>query len=394
MAGPCTPAFAHLARELGGQFSCSSGNPLVRIRAPWELTNWTLPVVEVLMVGGAIYALVHALRRRRAGDPTVLSLWFASIVYLLIIEPPLYFPDQIGFLGLHQIVFAHNVFTVDFLWDRLPLYIVALYPALITLSFEIVRSLGVFERRGVIVGSICVGFVHHCFYEVFDQLGPQLRWWAWNPLADSTHPRIAAVPMSSMVLFAAVAPAVLTLTVQWVVGQPARRGKTIGGWNLAGRTIGAGGLMLIGLSIAGIPSRIFMTHDPNGAGQITAYLVELAIFPLVGILVLVSCWHRSRRHGPTIDEETRTYAQWHGFAYLAVFAVLWVTALPDYLKAVHSITPSGTPVGSVAYAAACLAACLALVAAVRTAGVRGGPIEPEAIVASPSRERRSTPPAA
>jgi Cytochrome P450 len=38
--------------------------------------------------------------------------------------------------------------------------------------------------------AICVGFVHHCFYEVFDQLGPQLRWWAWNTDNPLNHPML------------------------------------------------------------------------------------------------------------------------------------------------------------------------------------------------------------
>jgi len=37
------------------------------------------------------------------------------------------------------VVFAHNAFTVQFLFDRLPLYIVALYPAVVTLAFQVVR---------------------------------------------------------------------------------------------------------------------------------------------------------------------------------------------------------------------------------------------------------------
>jgi hypothetical protein len=78
------------------------------------------------------------------------------------------------------VVFDHNVYTVQFLFDRLPLYIVALYPAVAMLAFEVVRALGVFRDRGIVVGAVCVGFVHLCFYEVFDHLGPQLRWWAWN----------------------------------------------------------------------------------------------------------------------------------------------------------------------------------------------------------------------
>ena len=57
-------------------------------------------------------------------------------------------PDSFGMTNHVGFVFAHNVFTVQFLYDRLPLYIVALYPALATLAFEIVRVMGVFGTPG------------------------------------------------------------------------------------------------------------------------------------------------------------------------------------------------------------------------------------------------------
>ena len=116
----------------------------------------------------------------------------------------MYFPNISGLEDSVGVVFAHNAFTVQFLFERLPLYIVALYPAVVTLAYEIVRSLGVFRDRGVIVGAVCVGFVHHCFYEVFDQLGPQLRWWAWNTDNPLNHPFLASVPMASVFIFAAL----------------------------------------------------------------------------------------------------------------------------------------------------------------------------------------------
>ena len=127
------------------------------------------------MVAGAVFALWWAIRRlRRDGDPTNLALWFATVIYLFVIEIPLYFPDIFGSRIRSALCSRTTSFTVQFLFERLPLYIVALYPAVVTLAYEIVRSLGVFRDRGVMVGAICVGFVHHCFYEVFDQLGPAI----------------------------------------------------------------------------------------------------------------------------------------------------------------------------------------------------------------------------
>lgn len=73
-----------------------------------------------------------------------------------------------------------------------------------TISFEIVRILGVFRRYGAIVGAICVGFVHHAFYEIFDHLGPQLRWWEWSVDNPLNQPMFTSVPLGSVVVFAAL----------------------------------------------------------------------------------------------------------------------------------------------------------------------------------------------
>ena len=202
----CNQTFDALAQSLG-DFTCQNAPAFVHLRSPFALSNWTLPVLELMMVAGAALALWWAVRRmRRDGDPTNLVLWFATVVYLLVIEIPLYFPDVFGVEDQVGVVFAHNAFTVQFLFERLPLYIVALYPAVTMLAFEIVRVLGVFRDRGILLGAICVGFVHHCFYEVFDQLGPQLRWWAWNTDNPLNHPLLSSVPMTSVFIFATLGP--------------------------------------------------------------------------------------------------------------------------------------------------------------------------------------------
>ncbi|MCL9793621.1 hypothetical protein MXD58_004730, partial [Frankia sp. AgKG'84/4] len=131
-------------------------------------------------------------------------------------------------------VFVHNVFTVQFLYEHLPLYIVALYPAMAELAYDLVQSLGGFEGSALL-GALGVGFVHHLFYEIFDQLGPQLSWWSWNPDAESNDPAVASVPMTSAFLFATVGPAALALLTRLLVGRRADRGEPIGGWALAGR---------------------------------------------------------------------------------------------------------------------------------------------------------------
>ncbi len=145
MSELCTPTFADLASRLG--FLDTAGG-LVEVRNPVALQNWTLPVLELTVIVGAVLALGYAIvRLRRHNDPTNLVLWFGAIAYLLIIEPPLYFPGAFGIADHVDTMFAHNVFTVDFLWGRLPLYIVAIYPMMATVASRS-SAPGVFRRYG------------------------------------------------------------------------------------------------------------------------------------------------------------------------------------------------------------------------------------------------------
>jgi hypothetical protein len=347
----CNAEFDRIAKALG-DFTCHDAPAVVHLRNPFGLTNWTLPVLELMMVLSALIALWWAIRRlRRDGDPTNLVLWFGSIVYLLITEIPLYFPDLFGLQDQIGVVFDHNVFTVQFMYERLPLYIVALYPAVLTLAYEIVRSLGVFRDRGILLGAICVGFVHHCFYEVFDQLGPQLRWWAWNTDNSSNNPMLASVPMTSMLIFAALSPTVFVFLVQWLVGQKAQRGESFGRPSLWWRTFVVGALVSPAVMILTIPSSLFSGDSPNTTAQAIIFSVEIAVFAALSIPVLVRQWLRNRRGEVTGAELPNGFVRIVGPLYLGVLAVLWLSALPAYFGAVDGFTSDGTPNGSLLYAA-------------------------------------------
>ncbi|MEO5652708.1 MAG: hypothetical protein ABIN79_02065, partial [Marmoricola sp.] len=75
MSVTCDPAAEAVTRDLG--FSCHDVNPVVSFRNPADLYSATMPILELLVIGGAVFALVHAVRRlRRDSDPTNLALWF------------------------------------------------------------------------------------------------------------------------------------------------------------------------------------------------------------------------------------------------------------------------------------------------------------------------------
>ena len=372
MSFSCDSAAERLAGRLG--FSCHDAEPIVDFRNPFGLENGTMPFLELLIIGGAVFALAHAWRRwRRDGDPVNISLWFASLVYLAVIEPPLYFPDWFGLEEHVGFIFSHNVFTVQFMYDRLPLYIVAFYPALSQLAYEVVRVLGVFARRGLLLGSLAVAFSCQAFYEIFDQLGPQLKWWAWNPRNEMINePALASVPMNSMFLFASVSFGAMTYLVVRLVGAKDGRG-TLTGRQTSLRTVVAGALTPLAMTIAGMPSNIFRGGDQLGIQQ--AILgAELALVWIVGLCLLADAW-RARRTDPA-PVASPLFARIYPALYLGVHIVLWLVALPAYFAAANGITEQGTPIGSLWYTVLCTVAATGLIVAVLRATMSRRTTEP------------------
>jgi hypothetical protein len=357
--GECTPVFVRVAETLGG-IDCASVAPVVSVRDPFALANWTLPVIEVLMLAGAAGSLVHAiLWWRRRGDPSNLALWVAAVVYVVILEPPLYFPDRFGLAGQLDLIFVHNLFSVQFLADRLPLYIVALYPALTYLAYALVQRTGILDRRDPVVGAACVAFVFHCLYEIFDNLGPQLRWWAWNPGAPSNTPWLASVPLTSAAIFAGASPFGFALLTRLLVVRRAAKGP-VPPLSMALRVLGVGVLTPLVMMLFSLPYGLFSASDP---ANVTAQTIALWLVVAVFAVVALNAFRGIRREqgdtssaGPYLDR----YAVTAGAVFLLVFAVLWATALPDYLDATAGRTPSGTPTGSLGYVIACAAVCVAV----------------------------------
>ena len=368
---PDTPAYV-ITRYLG--FVCEDANPVVTLRNPFELENWTLPILELVIVIGAILALVHAIRRlRRDGDPTNLALWIGSLVYLFIIEPPLYFPEWFGMQDAMGFMFAHNVFTVDLMYDRLPLYIVCFYPAMSQVAYEIVRALGFFDGRkwSALRGAVVVGLVYQTFYEIFDQLGPQLKWWAWNvdePFYGarpgvlgnpSAVPLFESVPWSSAWLFATVSFAVLTFMCVVLVKNPTTRGRSIRGWSLTWRIVVAGVVAVVSMPLLSITTAVFGRGDgANLTAQTIVFAIQVFGVWVAGLALLA--WQVRRKDPSTAQaREAAPFLRFFPWLFLGVHAVLWIVALPSYFGAVDGVTgvdaspESGSPTGSLPYVIGC-----------------------------------------
>jgi hypothetical protein len=236
------------------------------------------------------------------------------------------------------------------MYDRLPLYIVAFYTVISQLIYEVVRALGIVGARGPAVGALAAAFVSQVFYETFDQLGPQLKWWAWNTRNPVNQPMLDAVPMNSMWVFASISFGVLVwLVVRFVAPRPDR--PVVTGRQIAARTVLAGALTPVLMVIGAAPTRA------GGGGEHTVQRV--LVWTLLALLWAVGSWlvvQAARRTWSGGGEMVASpwFARVYPAVYLAVFVVLWLTALPALLGATRGVTKDGTPVGSGWYALACM----------------------------------------
>lgn len=352
----CTEEFARLTARLQG-LRCDA-SPFVTISNPFGLQNWTLPVIEALMVLGAIAALFHAFRwYRRTGDASNLVIWWGGIIALLLIEPVAYFPQWFGLEDSLGLTFVHNQFTVQFFYDRLPLYIVAMYPIFAYLAYVLVQRAGVFTKYRPVVGATCVAFVFLCFFEVIDTVAPQWLWWAWNTELSTSTPALGVVPYLNIQAFALALPFGLALATQWLC----RRLRT-------GRSIAVAVLIVSVLVwplqfLASAPATLV---DLLGGSLVTARAYSLWAY--ITIAGATTVWafigvHRARRAGTAATEEAGRcdyFALGYAVIYLIAGASFWAAGLPAYLAAEGGVTADGAPVGSlpVAILAFMLAAAL------------------------------------
>lgn len=343
----CTAEFARLTAKMGG-LDCDA-NPFITLRNPFSLQHWTMPLIELTLVAGAIAALVHALRWRRSqGDSSNLVIWFAGIFCLLLIEPIAYFPQWFGLEKAMGLTFVHNQFSVQFLYDRLPLYIVAMYPFFSYGAWVLVQRTGVFRRYHAVVGASCVTVVFFALYEVIDMVGPQFRWWVWNENLSTSVPTLGHVPYVNLQAFSIALPFAMALATLVVSKQGQTRGRTV-----------ARNVVLVCLLVWPI---LFLSSLPSLLMTLVGVPVETAriigTWLLIGAAAIVTAVafvgaYRARRDDPTqLPAEVRR--DYFGAVYVGVFltvaVVCWAAALPDYLSATGGFTANGARTGSLPFA--------------------------------------------
>ena len=342
--------FTQLVERLGG-FTPQNVESWVFVKSPFTLSHWTMNVIEVLLIVGALWGLRHSMARFKAGESVYLGFWLASVIFMLALEIPVYFPEKLGAPD-NALFFIHNEFSVQFFFGRAPLYILALYPAIMYASFVLVRRAGLFDQRwGALIGALGVGVVHHVFYEIFDHFGPQYGWWTWN--YPNFTASLASVPVSSMVGFAFVGPIALTLATQLLIPKSivARNAhaKDVRGqvWRFALGTLLAGLLtpvIFVMLTLNTWFNLLGIDLTPTSEMVASVAIVGMALILTVGQLLRLTAFS---------SQGLLRYSKAYLALFLGVFAGLWLYALPDYFSAVEGITSEGYPVGSLPYVLGC-----------------------------------------
>jgi hypothetical protein len=151
-------------------------------------TPWSRPPVhlalEVVVVGIGIATLVHALSLHRRGDMLPVFTWITIVVYGLAME-------LLSYNFIQN--FVHAQFSVMFYHRKLPLYVTAVYPALLYTGIATARRFHFpLWAEGFAAGLLIVAL------DVpFDIIGPNVGWWRWSAVDPLLAYRWCGVPVTS-----------------------------------------------------------------------------------------------------------------------------------------------------------------------------------------------------
>jgi hypothetical protein len=297
---------------------------LLFLNDPTQLMHWTMPLLECLMIGGALLALAHAWKQlRREGNPAYICTWFATVCYGLIVEILSYnFVDN----------FWHGEFTVMLYYNHLPLYIMLLYPAALYPTFLLVKS---FDLPAGLSGRIreacCMGFIAQMFYIPFDNLGPMLHWWVWDSDAPSLQPFWYSVPSTSYLWMMTLSMS-FYVVARWLLWEKTPRSAL--GWIGATAAVG----LLTNLGSVALQMPVTLLGQSFGLYFVAGTLIVLMM--LVNALVF---WFCPRRAGQSLENRLLLFPT----AWLASFVVLYSYYCAEILAAYsRGQSELGTPPGN------------------------------------------------
>lgn len=157
----------------------------LHFNSPSQLLDWSHLAIELIFVVGLILSIIHAWRYYKSNNsPSALLTLLAAFLYGLVMDILSYYTVE---------NFWHGEFSVMLLFNKLPLYITCLYPALIYHAIMTIRR----YQFTKIVEAISTGLFAGFLYMIFDNLGPMLGWWIWDTTDPTTFPYVSSVPLTS-----------------------------------------------------------------------------------------------------------------------------------------------------------------------------------------------------
>ncbi len=300
---------------------------LIWFNNPALLNHWTLPVLECIVITGALLGLVHALRCwRREGQLANLYTWLACVFYGIFIEIITYNTVD---------NFWHGEFSVMLYHNRLPLYIMLLYPALIYTTLITVNSLQLNKLRcGRIVEALSAGFFIQMLYAPFDNIGPRFDWWVWDLPNVSLWPFWSSVPSTSYgwILATGVSMCLVSRWLLWDLGPR----KNFGHGKMLLLAIGVGLLANLVMVLLLLPSTI-LSQGFQLYFQ-AASLIALCMLT-AGWVYLLAAKTYPPKPEPLVMAFPLLWCTWHLVLYAYTYADLFSTQG-------NGLTMDGMPVGN------------------------------------------------
>lgn len=328
--------------------------------SPLALKHWTMNVIEILLVAGAVMGLIHAWQVwKRDRDISNIAVWFASVAFFVAMEVPLYFPELFG-VDPERVFFIHNEFTAGFIFNQAPAYIVALYPALFYPTWLIVRNAGIFNQRfGLLLGAISAAAIYHVFYAIFDHFGPQYGWWLWDYEFEYLSISLGSVPLANKFGYSMMAPLAFNVSLGLIllpfIKKFAQKGGSL--FLLPIVVVVTGFLTPVLMMTLAVHKHIIALVSPN------AIQMEAIYYALIASVMLIAVRQFWKRQDVFVWQKGKgtfvhNYLLQFCGLYLITFIGLWLYGLGEYITAVDGWTDRGTPVGSIWYVMMCYVACI------------------------------------
>ena len=301
----------------------------ISFNAPSILLDWSHFALEVVIYIGFALAIIHAYRLfKSSGSPSALLTLLACVLYGL-------FMDILSYYTVEN--FWHGEFSVMFLFNKLPLYIICLYPAIIYHAIMTIRRYE-FPR---FTEAILTGFFGGFIYMIFDNFGPMAGWWIWDTSDLTTLPYVSNVPLTSYAwffLFTSVFTYInATISWAWVERGESKIKISVAHILQPVATVFFGALLFIphNLFAKSSPPYDMLPWDANVGMAALLYAIMFAM----AAWLFITKWRK-----PKFERDALLMV--FPFLYIAAFAYMYIAKFHLFLNGSEEVLSDGLAVGN------------------------------------------------